>query len=752
MYSFEEFTVDPDRRELRRGVELLHLHPRAYDTLLYLLRHPGRVLGKEELLQAIWTDVAVGDNTLAQSIREIREVLGDHVQNPRFIRTVPRKGYLFLPGIREESPEAHTGTHADPLPAAEPAPAPPVPAAPATARSRFRRPAVLTALLATILVAGGAFWWRRSAQLRGNTLNPVAVLSFKVVGSHDQWQWLNRGLVDMVTTDLAQDPQLHLISYARVLDGLRQRPQNDPDSLQLARSVGARTAITGTFVVTGNRFQLDLQATRVDDGEVISSFQTRGTTTDEILSAVDEVCSQLRQKLTSAPAENETTAGVFPTNSLAAYQQYLAGLDDSADSTRDSLARAGQEFQKALAIDPSFALAAVHLSQVIQLEKLWDLPVTAQPVSLPPSSSLRLPIRLLVEARLHPEVSLAHRLQDLQELVSRFPDFSLEEGVPNDLVETLWQSGDIDSALRTGLRYATDTKYAAFYRFNLYDDLGRIHESRGQFREAIQMLTGSSQLRQDQSGQAFLHHQCWLARIYLADGQVNRALQMFDQLRAPAIASNNGLLLTDVAWGYYSAGRKQDSRQMVTLALKANPHWWNAWHLRAWLDLASHRPAQAAAEFAQAYRFSPNHDVPSLYYEGVAQQQAGQTAAARRTFLLLKQTTPAGSWGTAVITHQNDAMRLIALSLADAQLDETAQARAEVQKAWAEAQGNAEEMYGCAEAFAVLHDTPAALNALRAALHTGYLDVQHIRDNPAFQGDLRAAVETMLPAKPGPRG
>lgn len=748
MYSFEEFTVDPDRRELRRGEEQLHLHPRAYDTLLYLVRHPGRVLGKEEMLQAIWADVAVGDNTLAQSIREIREVLGDQVQNPRFIRTVPRKGYLFLPEVREHepAPAVQPETHPDPPPPVEPAPVPP-PAVP-----RAWRPAVVLALLATLLVADGALWWRRSAQARTHTLNPVAVLSFKVVGAHGQWQWLDRGLVDMVTTDLAQDPQLHLISYARVLDGLRQRPQNDLDSLQLARKVGARTAITGTFVVTGNRFQLDLQATRVDDGEVISSFQTRGNTTDEILTAVDDVCSQLRQKLTSAPAGGETVASVFPTNSLAAYQQYLAGLDDSADGTRDSLARAGQEFQKALSIDAGFALAAVHLSQVIQLEKLWDLPVTAQPVSLPPSSSLRPPIRLLVEARLHPELPLAQRLQDLQRLVSRFPDFSLEEGVPNDLVDTLWMSGDIDDALRIGLHYATDTKYASFYRFNLYDDLGRIHESRGEFRAAIQMLTDASQLRQDHSGQAFLHHQCWLARIYLADGQIIRALQMFDQLRAPAIASNNGLLLTDMAWGYYSAGREQDSRQMVAFALKANPRWWNAWHLKAWLDLASHHPAQAAAEFARAYRLSPNHDVPSLYYEGVAQQQAGQTAAARRTFLLLKQTTPAGSWGTAVLTHQNDAMRLIAFSLADAQLGETQQAHNEAQQAWTKAQGNAEEMYGCAEAFAVMHDTPAALHALRAALQAGYLDLQHIRDNPAFAGSMRPQVLALLPAKPGARG
>lgn len=747
MYYFEEFTVDPDRRELRRGQELLHLHPRAYDTLLYLLRHPGRVLGKEELLQEIWTDVAVGDNTLAQSIREIREVLDDHVQSPRFIRTVPRKGYLFLPEVREEAPEVH-GEAPEPHPGEEPAPIPEAPAPLQPAPSRSRRPALLLAVLATVLVAGGAFWWRRSAQAHRSTLNPVAVLSFKVVGAHDQWQWLNRGLVDMVTTDLAQDSQLHLISYARVLDGLRQHPQNDADSLQLARSVGARTAITGTFVVTGNRFQLDLQATRVNDGEVISSFQTRGNTTDEILSAVDDVCSQLRQKLTNAPVSGEAAAGIFPTHSLAAYQQYLAGLDDSADGTRDSLARAGQEFQKALSIDAGFALAAIHLSQVIQLEKRWDLPVTAQPVSLPPSSSLRPPIRLLVEARLHPEVSLAQRLQDLQELVSRYPDFSLEEGVPNDLVDTIWQSGEIDAALRTGLRYAADTKYAAFYRFNLYDDLGRIYESRGQFREAIRMLTDSSQLRHDHSGQAFLHHQCWLARIYLGDGQISRALQMFDQLRTPAISSNNGLLLTDLAWGYYSAGRKQDSRQMVAFALKANPRWWNAWHLQAWLDLTSHRPAQAAAEFARAYRFSPNQDVPSLYYEGVAQLQAGQMAAAQRTFLLLKQSTPAGSWGTAVITHQNDAMRLIALSLADAQLGDAAPAHAEARQAWREAQGNAEEMYGCAEAFAVLHDRQSALTALRAALQAGYLDLQHIRDNPAFQGSLRAAVLAMLPAKP----
>ena len=114
------FAADPDRRELRRGDEVLHLHPRAFDTLVDLLRHPGRVLAKDELLQAVWADVSVGDNNLAQSIREIREALGDQVHQPRFIRTVPRKGYLFLPVVREETVS----------PAAVEAPLPPVSVAP----------------------------------------------------------------------------------------------------------------------------------------------------------------------------------------------------------------------------------------------------------------------------------------------------------------------------------------------------------------------------------------------------------------------------------------------------------------------------------------------------------------------------------------------------------------------------------------------------------------------------------------------
>ena len=97
MLCFERFTLDLQRYALLRGQEEIPLRPKSFDVLRYLAEHAGRLVSKEELIQAIWPSISVTDDSLVQCITDIRKALSD---NPhRIIRTVPRRGYVFAAAV-----------------------------------------------------------------------------------------------------------------------------------------------------------------------------------------------------------------------------------------------------------------------------------------------------------------------------------------------------------------------------------------------------------------------------------------------------------------------------------------------------------------------------------------------------------------------------------------------------------------------------------------------------------------------------
>ena len=92
-YRFGEFTLDPLRGSVHKAGEEIKLRPKVYETLLYLVKHAGQLIGKQELMQVIWPDSAVTDDSLVQCALELRRALDDHEQ--RLFKTVPRRGYVF---------------------------------------------------------------------------------------------------------------------------------------------------------------------------------------------------------------------------------------------------------------------------------------------------------------------------------------------------------------------------------------------------------------------------------------------------------------------------------------------------------------------------------------------------------------------------------------------------------------------------------------------------------------------------------
>ncbi len=100
-FSFAGHTLDVDRRELRRGPELVQVEPQVFDVLVYLIRNRGRVVSRDDLLAAVWGGRIVSDSTLTSRINAARKAVGDSGEEQRLIRTFARKGFRFVAEVAD---------------------------------------------------------------------------------------------------------------------------------------------------------------------------------------------------------------------------------------------------------------------------------------------------------------------------------------------------------------------------------------------------------------------------------------------------------------------------------------------------------------------------------------------------------------------------------------------------------------------------------------------------------------------------
>jgi DNA-binding winged helix-turn-helix (wHTH) protein len=112
-FDFGPFRVDPDQRLLMRGQETIPVTPKAFETLLVLLRNSGRVVLKEDLMQTLWPDTFVEESNLSQHILQLRKALGSSEQYPQYIITVPGRGYRFAQKVEQVSAENGSGSLED---------------------------------------------------------------------------------------------------------------------------------------------------------------------------------------------------------------------------------------------------------------------------------------------------------------------------------------------------------------------------------------------------------------------------------------------------------------------------------------------------------------------------------------------------------------------------------------------------------------------------------------------------------------
>src|SRR5207302_2952915 len=175
--NFGPFTLDLDRRVLLREGAPVALTPKTFETLALLVRNSGRVVGKAELMDALWPDAVVEENNLNQQISALRKALGDRAEEGRYIKTIPGHGYRFI-----ASPTAPVLDRVMP---------------------RKRATLIVAAAVAAVLLVGGGVWLWRSRSSRNPSAQPrsIAVLPFKSLSGGDEY--LGLGLTDVLITRLS---------------------------------------------------------------------------------------------------------------------------------------------------------------------------------------------------------------------------------------------------------------------------------------------------------------------------------------------------------------------------------------------------------------------------------------------------------------------------------------------------------------------------------------------------------------------
>ncbi|HYL83296.1 MAG TPA: winged helix-turn-helix domain-containing protein [Candidatus Angelobacter sp.] len=328
---FGSFEVNPRTGELRKQGIRIKLHEKPFQLLLALLEHPGEVVTRKELQERLWpSDTFVEfENGLNNAISRLREVLGDTAESPRFIETVPRRGYRFLPEVS--------------------------PAMPASRAANFRPwLVVFGSVLGVSLVIGAVF---RLPTSHNPVIRSLAVLPFRNLGAGTSDEYFTDGMTDAVTTELAKLGVSKVISETSVAQ-FKDTKKSVPD---IARTLDVDAVVEGAVLRDGNRVRITVQLIGADTDRHLWADSYERQMTD-ILALQDEVALGVAHaiKLELSPGAPGRPASPKPVNTDA-YEAYLKGRYFMQKSD-ESFLRAKDYFQQAIQLDPTYAPAYAGLS------------------------------------------------------------------------------------------------------------------------------------------------------------------------------------------------------------------------------------------------------------------------------------------------------------------------------------------------------------------------------------------------------
>jgi DNA-binding winged helix-turn-helix (wHTH) protein/tetratricopeptide (TPR) repeat protein len=365
-YLFGPFRLDPAQRLLTRDGVPVALTQRVFETLLALVRSPGRVLTKDELLDAVWPGRFMEEGSLTQAIFTLRKALSGSGDEGQYIVTAPGRGYRFSAPVQAvASPEASAAIRAA-LSSTPPLEMAPIALQPAPRKAAVR---ILAAVCVLAIVAVGvavALRTRTAAPVVGKPI-VVTVADFQNLSADPLF---DKTFTTATKMDLQQSPYLTVLPEHTVADTLEMmtRPRDARLTPTLAEEVCARNngqiAINGIVAQVGAKYLLTLAATDCVSNQAVSSEKAEVTSRDALLPALDRLVESVRQRLGEPAASIQKFNVPMLEQRTASFDALRAYSDAHYDFTHGKNAESIPLFQRAIEIDPKFAAAYDGLSTV----------------------------------------------------------------------------------------------------------------------------------------------------------------------------------------------------------------------------------------------------------------------------------------------------------------------------------------------------------------------------------------------------
>ncbi len=375
IYKFGEFRLCAAKRLLLRdNNEAVLLTPKVFDTLLYLIKHAGRIINKDELMREIWTDTIVEENNLNKNISVLRRVLGEKHGENRFIATVPGHGYKFVASVQVSSSKFQISSFPesqiehfklkDETESQEKGESETRNLKPETSQSQRqktqnpnRKIFAVGALILLIAVISAVYFWR---QTRATTsTQTIAVLPFKPLVAENRDEVLEMGMADTLIARLGDNREI----VVRPLGSVRRYGNLEQDPLTAGRELGVESVLDGSLQRVEDKILVNVRLIKTADGSSLWS-----DTFDEKFTDIFVVQDAISKKVAEAlklrfGSEVQTPTGKGATQNVEAYRFYLQGRYHALKSTPPEIRQGIAFYGQAIAADLNYALAYAGMAQ-----------------------------------------------------------------------------------------------------------------------------------------------------------------------------------------------------------------------------------------------------------------------------------------------------------------------------------------------------------------------------------------------------
>lgn len=352
-YEFGQFTLLPTEKRLLCDQKVVPLAPKVFDTLVLLVENQGRLIQKEELFKALWPNTVVEEQSLAHNISQLRKVLRDPAEDPKFVETIPKRGYRFIASVRA-------------IPEPDPILASSAPSGAVTStmqRLRWPRRMVLALLAAVLTAVTTAYvYFPRTgpeAARAQPAIHSLAVLPLENLSGDKEQEYFADGMTDALITDLAQVSSLRVISRTSAM-----RFKHSKDTLpQIGREMKVDAVVEGTVARAESRVRITAQLIEASSDHHLWAKSYERDFKD-VLALQDEIAQDITEQIQVKLIPKERSLLMQGhTVDPEAYDAYLRGSYWWNQLTQEGNEKACDYFQKAVAKDPSYALAYVGVSQ-----------------------------------------------------------------------------------------------------------------------------------------------------------------------------------------------------------------------------------------------------------------------------------------------------------------------------------------------------------------------------------------------------